>query len=153
MLDFGLSGAVGPGIGRMTMRILIVLMLSGTLGVLGCDSTSTGGSGGSGGSAGSGGSGGEAGMGGEGGSGGGAGMGGEGGSGGATDPAAAFCAEYGVECGFDGAGYASDEDCRTAYNGYDADRQGCVETHLGLAIDTGDTGTHCPHAAGGAPCD
>ena len=41
------------------MRILIILMLSGTLGVLGCDSSSSSnGTGGSGGSAGSGGSGG-----------------------------------------------------------------------------------------------
>jgi hypothetical protein len=101
------------------MRILIILMLSGTLGVLGCDSSSTG----------------------------------TGGAGGGTDPAAAFCAEYGVECGFDGSGYASDDDCRTAYNGYDVDRQTCVVTHLGLAVSTMDTLTHCPHAAGAAPCD
>ena len=133
MLDFVPLGAVGPSNGRVNMRILIILMLSGTLGIVGCnDETTNGGSGGSGGSAG---------------------MGGEGGSGGAIDPAAAFCAEYGVECGFDGAGYASDEDCRTAYNGYDAVRQGCVETHLDLAVSEMDTVTHCPHAAGGAPCD
>jgi hypothetical protein len=70
MIDLGLSGAVGPGNGRVDMRILVILMLSGALGILGCDSSSTGsaGSGGDGGSAGSGGS---VGSGGEGGGGGG----------------------------------------------------------------------------------
>ena len=59
------------------MRILVILMLSGTLAVLGCDSSS----GGSAGSGGSGGSGGSAGSGGSGGSGGSAGSAGEGGGG------------------------------------------------------------------------
>jgi hypothetical protein len=111
------------------MRILVILILSGTLGILGCDSESSG-------SAGSGGSGG---------------MGGEGGAGGATDPAAQFCDDYNAICGFDSGGHSSQMECEAAYNGYDSDRQACVETHVGLA--EGDTTTHCPHATGEPPCD
>jgi hypothetical protein len=129
------------------MRILIVLMLSGTLGLIGCGSSSSN-SGGSGGNGGSAGSGGTAGMGGEGGT---AGMGGEGGTGGAVDPAAAFCTDYGDVCGFDSGGHANQDDCETAFSGYDADRQACVVMHLGFAAS--DTTTHCPHAAGAAPCN
>jgi hypothetical protein len=103
---------VGPGDGRVDMRILVILMLSGTLGVLGCDSDDGG-----------------------------------------TDAAAAFCADYGEICGFDGAGHQSEQECEAAYNGYDAARQTCVETHLGLADSSMDTATHCPHATGAAPCD
>ena len=69
------------------------------------------------------------------------------------DAAAAFCADYGEICGFDGAGHQSEQECEAAYNGYDADRQDCVETHLALADSTMDTFTHCPHATGEAPCD
>ncbi len=130
------------------MRILVILMLSGTLGLLGCDSD--GGSGGSGGTAGSGGS---AGAGGSGGSGGEAGMGGQGGSGGGIDPAVAFCTQYGEICTFTGTGHQSQNECETAYNGYDTARQECVTTHLGLAESTTDTATHCPHATGEAPCN
>jgi hypothetical protein len=124
------------------MRILIILTLSGTLGVLGCDSSSSS-TGGSGGSAGSGGSGGSAGTG---------GTAGTGGAGGGTDPAAAFCTDYGTICSFGGAGHQSQQECEDAYNGYDDTRKGCVETHLGLAESSTDTATHCPHATGESPC-
>ncbi len=122
------------------MRILMILVLSGTLGILGCDSESSG-DGGSGGSAGMGGSGGEAGM------------GGEGGMGGMTG-AAAFCGLYSEVCGFGSADrYESQQACVAAYDGYDADRQACVETHLGFAQSMMDPATHCPHATGQAPCN
>ncbi|MGB5283558.1 MAG: hypothetical protein WCB63_09755 [Polyangiales bacterium] len=125
------------------MRILMILVLSGTLGVLGCHTES----GGAGGAAGSGGS---AGM---GGAGGGAGMAGEGGMGGISG-AAAFCGTYGEVCSFGGVDrYESQEACVAAYDGYDAVRQECVETHLGFAQTMMDTATHCPHATGQAPCD
>ena len=115
------------------MRIFVILLLSGTLGVLGCDSESTG-------DGGSGGAGGEAGMGGEGGTGG-------------MSGAAAFCGQYVEICGFGSADrYADREACIAAYDGYDAGRQACVETHLGLAQTMG-AAIHCPHATGEAPCD
>ncbi len=105
------------------MRILIILMLSGTLGVLGCDSSSSDN-----------------------------GTGASGGSGGGTDAAAAFCTDYGTICSFGGAGHQSQQECEDAYNGYDDTRKGCVETHLGLAESSTDTATHCPHATGASPC-
>jgi hypothetical protein len=108
------------------MRILVILMLSGTLGVLGCDSDDGGGGG----------------------------MGGEGGAGGAGLPSAtAFCTRYGTECGFDAAGYPSQDACETAYDGYDEGRQECVNEHLDNAVNTMNTALHCPHAAGEAPCN
>lgn len=135
------------------MRILTILMLSGTLGLLGCDSSSgnTGGSGGNGGSAGSGGSGGAAGMGGSGGSGGGAGIGGEGGAGG-TSAAQDFCVLYGDTCGYGVAQrYADEGACLDAYE--NSGQSACYETHLGFAIDMNDTNTHCPHATGIGLCN
>jgi hypothetical protein len=134
------------------MRILTILMLTGTLGLLGCGSTTsnTGGSGGNGGSAGAGGSGGEAGMGGEGGSGGGAGMGGEGGAGGSS-AAQVFCDSYETTCGYGSADrYADEEACLDAYE--NSGQSACYETHLGFAIDMNDPGTHCPHATGIGEC-
>lgn len=78
---------------------------------------------------------------------------GEGGTGGMSG-AAAFCAQYDQVCGFGGADrYADSDACVTAYDGYDSERQGCVETHLGFAEDMSDPTTHCPHATGQAPCD
>ena len=129
VIDFRPLGAVGPGNGRVYMRILVILMLSGTLGIVGCDSES-------GGAAGSGGAGGGGGM---------------GGAGGATDPAAQFCDDYNAICGFDSGGHSSQMECEAAYNGYDSDRQACVEMHVGFA--EGDPTTHCPHATGEAPCN
>jgi hypothetical protein len=124
------------------MRILMILVLSGTLGVLGCD-TESGGAGGAAGSGGSAGNGGAAGMG---------GAGGEGGMGGVTG-AAAFCGLYSEVCSFGGADrYESQQACVAAYDGYDAARQECVETHLGFAQSMMDPATHCPHATGQAPC-
>jgi hypothetical protein len=136
------------------MRILIILMLSGTLGVLGCDSSSssngTGGTGGSAGSGGSGGSAGTGGSGGSGGSGGEAGMGGEGGAGG-TSAAQDFCVLYGDTCGYGTAQrYADEEACLDAYE--NSGQSACYETHLGFAIDMNDTNTHCPHATGIGNC-
>jgi len=137
-------GAVGPGNGRMDMRILVILMLSGTLGILGCDSTSTG-------SAGSGGDGGSAGSGGEGGAAGGGGLDGGGGAGGigASAAAIAFCNDYESVCTFGGVGRWEDE--AACLNGFDTSGQSaCYTTHLGLAGS--DRGTHCPHAAGIDEC-
>lgn len=136
------------------MRILIGLILCGSLSFFGCSSDDN--SGGSGGSAGTGGSAGVGGDGGAGGTGGGAG--GVGGAGGGTGGAGgesaskAFCDDYAVTCGFDGAGFQSEEECMTAYEGFSSERQACVEQHLGFA-DGGDTATHCPHATGAAPCN
>ena len=135
------------------MRILIILMLSGTLGILGCDSdTGSGGSGGSGGTAGSGGSAGSGGAGGMGGGAGGAGgEGGMGGGGGASDEAIAFCAGYETTCTFGGVDrYADEAACLDAYD--NSGQSACYETHLGLA-ETGDADTHCPHATGIGLCN
>jgi hypothetical protein len=123
------------------MRILVILMLSGTLGIVGCnDETTNGGTGGSGGSAGSGGSGGEAGMGGEGG----------GGGSGASAEAMAFCAQYETTCTFGGVDrYADEADCLDAYD--NSGQSDCYDTHLGLA-QTMDPDTHCPHATGIGEC-
>ena len=108
------------------MRILVILMLSGTLGVLGCDSSSSGsaGSGGSGGSAGSGGS-------------------------GASAAAIAFCNDYETICTFGGDDRWADEAaCLTAFD--TSGESACYTTHLGLAA--GDAETHCPHATGIGEC-
>ena len=80
-------------------------------------------------------------------------MGGDGGAGGASLPsAAAFCTEYGTVCGFDGAGYPSQGECETAYNGYDDGRKEGGNEH-GYNAAGGNTALHCPHAAGEAPCN
>ena len=128
------------------MRILIILMLSGTLGILGCvdetDSDGTGGSSGTGGSAGTGGAGGEAGMGGEGGGGG--------------SPAATFCDDFEALCPYGGENYADRDDCLASFDGFAMSRQDCVNTHIGLAgmydEGTDDRELHCGHAAGASPC-
>jgi hypothetical protein len=153
MLRFRLLGAVGPNILGVNMRVWVILMLSGTLGLLGCGSTSsnTGGSGGNGGSAGAGGgeggSGGEAGMAGEGGAGG---EGGEGGAGGGS-AAQDFCALYDTTCGYGGADrYADEGACLDAYE--NSGQSACYEMHLGFAIDMDDPATHCPHATGIGQC-
>lgn len=134
------------------MRVLVILALSGALGILGCgdsDENGTGGSGGmggTGGSAGMGGSGGSAGMGGSGGE---AGM---GGSGGASAAAMAFCQEYDTVCTFGGQDrYADEAACLTAYD--TSGQSACYETHLGFAVDMNDTTTHCPHATGIGLCN
>jgi hypothetical protein len=67
--------------------------------------------------------------------------------------AAAFCTMYESVCGFGDTGRHADFDtCVAAYDGYDTGRQGCVETHLGLAESMG-VAVHCPHATGEAPCN
>jgi hypothetical protein len=121
------------------MRILIILMLSGTLGVLGCATDET--TDGTGGSAGSGGSGGEAGMGGEGGAG--------------LPSAEQFCDDFEVFCDYGGDNYDDRADCLATYDSYN-DGGTCVVTHLGFAGDW-DEGTpervsHCGHASGFAIC-
>lgn len=135
------------------MRFLFGLILCGSLAFLGCssDDNNAGGDGGSAGAGGSAGGGGSAGAGGMGGGGGEAGMGGQGGVGGMS-AAKSFCESYGTICGFDSGGFANAGECETAYDGFGADRQACIEMHLGFA-DGGDTATHCPHAAGEAPCN
>jgi len=136
------------------MRILMILVLSGTLGILGCDSTSdgTGGSVGSGGSGGTGGSGGgTAGSGGGDGTGGGGGEAGGGGGGGASAKAMAFCDRYETTCGFGEAErYADEAACLDAYD--NSEQSDCYETHLANA-EGGDAATHCPHATGIRLCN
>jgi len=118
------------------MRILVILMLSGTLAVLGCDSSS-GGSGGDGGAGG--------------GLGGGGGDGGAGGGGGASAEAIAFCGRYETTCMFGGADRYTDE--AACVDAYDNDGQSaCYETHLTNA-ENGDAATHCPHATGIGLCN
>lgn len=72
---------------------------------------------------------------------------------GAGSAAKSFCDDYGVICGFDGAGFMSQEDCEGGYNSFSETRQGCVEMDLGLADTSNDTVTHCPHGTGAFPCD
>jgi len=118
------------------MRILVILILSGTLGILGCDSSSSG-------SAGSGGDGGSA------GSGGGLGGGGGAGGSGASAEAIAFCNDYETICTFGGDDRWADEAaCLTAFD--TSGESACYTTHLGLAA--GDAETHCPHATGIGEC-
>ena len=141
------------------MRVLVILVLSGTLGVLGCDSSSggSGGTAGAGGTAGSAGAGGEAGGGGEGGDGGAggeAGGGGEGGGGG-TVSAAQFCDGFEDTCSYGDPNYSDREACLSSYEAYPASRQGCVIEHLGNAAGApaGDVrDAHCGHASGLPPC-
>jgi hypothetical protein len=126
------------------MRLLIGLVLCGALAVAGCSDDNNN-NGGSGGTAGSGGAAGD------GGAGGAAGMGGQGGSGGMS-AAKAFCDDYASICGFDSGGFTSQDDCEAGFDGFSEERQACVVMHLGFA-EGGDTATHCPHAAGAAPCN
>ncbi|MDH4281838.1 MAG: hypothetical protein OEV36_04235 [Myxococcales bacterium] len=128
------------------MRVLVILALSGVLGMWGCGSSD----GGSGGSAGMGGSGGSGGMGGSGGSA------GSGGGGGASAEAAAFCNSYEGLCTYGGVNYDDRADCLASFDGYGATRQECVNTHIGLAANAEpgpDRELHCGHAAGLAPCN
>jgi len=129
------------------MRLIVILALSGTLGLLGCGSDNNGG-GGSGGSGGTGGTGGTGGVGGT------AGTGGAGGTGG-TDAAAAFCDDFEAICTYGGDNYENRADCLDFYNTEDAARVACVELHLGYAADaTGaDRVLHCGHASGLPPCN
>jgi hypothetical protein len=83
---------------------------------------------------------------------------GSGGSGGtvvrcpASDEAVAFCDGCETTCGFGGADrYANQADCESSYDSYNQDNRNCVEQHLGFAMS--DANTHCPHAAGAAPCN
>ncbi len=74
-------------------------------------------------------------------------------AGGTGDPAQIFCSEYETVCTFGGADrYTDMADCIAKFNSYDAARQACVTTHLGLAKTQSAT-THCPHATGQAPCN
>ena len=84
---------------------------------------------------------------------GGGGTGGAGGGNSASPEATAFCNEYETTCGFGTAGYfASMAECLDSYdNVFDAARRACVEMHLGYAAQ--EPATHCPHAAGAAPCN
>jgi hypothetical protein len=108
------------------MRILIILMLSGTLGVLGCATDETSDNGGDGGSGGEGGAG-----------------------GGASAEAIDFCGRYDTTCGFGETDrYADEAACLDAYD--NSGQSTCYETHLGLAGS--DAGTHCPHATGIGEC-
>jgi len=126
------------------MRVIAILLLSGTLGLLGCSDNDDG-SAGSGGTAGTGG-----------GSGGTAGTGGTGGTGG-TDAAAAFCDGFEATCNYIDYEFEDRTDCLSFYTSEDASRVACVEQHLGFAMDA-DSGTaerdlHCGHASGLPPCD
>ncbi len=137
------------------MRTLTILVLSGALGLMGCSDSSDSNTGGTGGATGgTGGTGGMAGMGGDGGMGGGAGMGGEGGMGGDTGARAdAFCADFEATCDYGGDNYADLSDCLSSFEGYDAARKDCVETHIGLAeMNPGEVELHCGHASGMPPC-
>ena len=67
--------------------------------------------------------------------------------------ALAFCEDYSDICGFGEAGrYASESDCRSSYESFSTEKQGCVEQHLGFA-SASDPDLHCPHATGIGPCD
>ena len=105
------------------MRILVILMLSGTLAILGCDSSSGGSACGGGG----------------------------GGNGGPSAKAIAFCASYATTCMFGGAGRYTDEAaCLDAYD--TSGHSDCYETHLTNAKTMG-AATHCPHATGIGLCN
>jgi hypothetical protein len=71
--------------------------------------------------------------------------------------AEAFCTGYGVVCEFGEPGYADQEACVTAFEGYDGARQTCVSDHLVLAEaeedGSADEMMHCSHAAGNVPCN
>lgn len=82
-------------------------------------------------------------------------------SGGGGTSAAAFCAQYGTVCMFDGdaadtARHDDQASCEAAYNGYTATRQVCVVDHVGLADaeepGSADEAMHCDHATGNSPC-
>lgn len=70
--------------------------------------------------------------------------------------AEAFCTGWGEACGF-GDGFADQDACVAAFNGFDTARQACVDEHLGLAEasaeGSADRDMHCGHATGQAPCD
>jgi hypothetical protein len=125
------------------MRMIVILVLSGTLGLLGCGSDDDGGAG-SGGSGGTGGTGGTAGTGGTGGTGG-------------TDAAAAFCDGFEATCNYVDYEHENRADCLDFYNTEDAARVTCVEQHLGFAMDaepgSADRDLHCGHASGLSPCN
>lgn len=76
-------------------------------------------------------------------------------SGGGFD-VAAFCTSWGTTCGF-GDGFADQAACVAAVTGFDADRQACVDEHLGFAEGeaegSAERDMHCGHSAGEAPCD
>lgn len=73
---------------------------------------------------------------------------------GGSEKAVVFCEEYEAICGFGGAGrYPSAGDCRAEYDQGSSEKQACIEQHLGFARVQEDPTTHCPHAAGAAPCD
>ncbi len=77
------------------------------------------------------------------------------GGGGASSDASAFCSDFEKTCGFGDGFYQDMEDCVEDFEQkYSEKRRACVKMHLGLAKGgTGAAKTHCPHAAGGAPCD
>jgi hypothetical protein len=141
--------------------MILILALSGALGLLGCGSSDdgSGGSGGSGGSSGTGGSAGTGGTGGSAGTGGTGGMGGSGGDGGTggTDAAAAFCDDFEATCNYVDYEFEDRADCLDFYNTEDASRVACVEQHLGFAMDaepdSADRDLHCGHASGLPPCN
>lgn len=77
---------------------------------------------------------------------------------GAGGDAEAFCTQWGEVCEFGSdPGYADQEACVAAYNGYTADQQTCVVQHLGYAAgadNPDDVATHCEHAAAsGGQCE
>jgi hypothetical protein len=77
---------------------------------------------------------------------------------GAGGDAEAFCTQYGEVCEFGGdPGYADQEACVAAFNGYTENQQACVIQHLGYAAEAGNPGdveTHCEHAAAsGGQCE
>jgi hypothetical protein len=73
-----------------------------------------------------------------------------------SDPAEAFCSDYGQVCEFDndlgGTPYASTADCLTRFAAYNTVQRECVTEHMSFAV-AGDPNTNCPRAEGGAPCD
>ncbi|HTM21313.1 MAG TPA: hypothetical protein VL172_12420 [Kofleriaceae bacterium] len=74
----------------------------------------------------------------------------------AGDPAADFCADYAMICGFDnnfgGDPYLDEQDCEDRFNGYTASRQACVIMHVAFAAG-GMASLHCTHAEGLTECD
>ncbi len=136
------------------MRVFVILVLSGTLGILGCSSSDgdggSGGSAGTGGSAGSGGAAGSGGVGGEGGLGGG----GEGGGGG-TVSSTQFCDDFEATCSYGGDTFFNRDACLSSFEAWPSSRQECVIMHLGFAeaAAPGDErDAHCGHASGQPPC-
>jgi hypothetical protein len=73
-----------------------------------------------------------------------------------SDPAEAFCSDYGQVCGFGndlgGTPYDDRSDCLSRFGAYNTVQRECVTEHMSFAI-SGDPASNCPRAEGEEPCD